>query len=499
MPAITTQTKKCSNCHKVKVIKEFIRTQKGLKNPIERPFAICNYCIVISRRKKRKPKKKRTEDQKLQEKHLRANRLCQYEGCNRPKCLIGKCDSKCTIHGGAHRVFSVLYERMCQLTGSNGGGKCKALKNGKIEDIPKKEYLITLYRKQEGKCYYCAIILDVTSGDKGNMDSMSVDRVDSKIAYITSNIVLACRFCNFAKGSISVEQFKQILKMLLFYIPNAIQKMKQELQKETLTKEDFLRIFYKFHHEFPLLNLRNHDLCNAIGEFTYDDITFKKNTEFPGGWSTCHYYYHCLCIQQFRCAETGFPFCLCKTKRCPTRRSVDRMDNSIKDHYILENNHHVCFFINAGRNRSSIEQLYQGLNQRVIAYRENFGKDIEIHSKEVAIQELFNGEISKEKMDNLRYYSNGRTPLKKFYLKERNLFLLNGRAITETEFVEKVQNTNDILFREYHKRSTQHVNYVIPKWWFHMTDNVPMKSTSYFEEVSNDLASYGYVMKMETE
>ena len=50
-------------------------------------------------------------------------------------------------------------------------------------------------------CHYC--------GDKITKGGTGLDRIDSSIGYRIDNIVTCCKVCNAAKGTLTVEQFKQ--------------------------------------------------------------------------------------------------------------------------------------------------------------------------------------------------------------------------------------------------------------------------------------------------
>ena len=72
------------------------------------------------------------------------------------------------------------------------------------------EYLEELYEQQEGKCYYSGRYM--TTDDIGNMDTVSIDRIDSSLGYTKDNIVLCCWAVNEMKKALSYENFINIIK-----------------------------------------------------------------------------------------------------------------------------------------------------------------------------------------------------------------------------------------------------------------------------------------------
>lgn len=66
------------------------------------------------------------------------------------------------------------------------------------------------------ECFYCGcppgriFYAKDSKGKKGNSGGFiynGIDRVDNILGYISENVVPACRICNFAKGSLSFDEF----------------------------------------------------------------------------------------------------------------------------------------------------------------------------------------------------------------------------------------------------------------------------------------------------
>lgn len=71
-----------------------------------------------------------------------------------------------------------------------------------------KDYLLELFQKQGGKCYYTKVPFRMQMG----IFTPSVDRKDPKQGYYKSNIVLCLAGVNYAKNDASVEEFTEFLR-----------------------------------------------------------------------------------------------------------------------------------------------------------------------------------------------------------------------------------------------------------------------------------------------
>jgi hypothetical protein len=80
------------------------------------------------------------------------------------------------------------------------------------EEIISSDYLISLYNKQNGKCYYSGIDLDVNESKMKTLKQISLDRLDSALGYIIDNVVLCCYGLNLCKSDFELEEFELFLK-----------------------------------------------------------------------------------------------------------------------------------------------------------------------------------------------------------------------------------------------------------------------------------------------
>jgi len=88
--------------------------------------------------------------------------------------------------------------------------KPRSLKYNENIDFDEK-YLLYLFNKQNQKCYYLNIPLSL---DIGKLNSISIDRKNSKIGYIKNNIVICSVFANLGKNNKSYEEMKEFLSLL---------------------------------------------------------------------------------------------------------------------------------------------------------------------------------------------------------------------------------------------------------------------------------------------
>jgi len=65
----------------------------------------------------------------------------------------------------------------------------------------------------KNNCHYCGVKPSLKLKRRKNVLLINgVDRVNSKIGYITTNVVSCCSTCNFAKGSLTELEFKEWIK-----------------------------------------------------------------------------------------------------------------------------------------------------------------------------------------------------------------------------------------------------------------------------------------------
>jgi hypothetical protein len=132
------------------------------------------------------------------------NSFCNL--CDAQRTAIYKNNKIQTIEGKVDFLFSNIKRRVRE-------------KNHEL-DFDKK-YLIDLYFKQEGKCYYTGESMNLGNHDKIknlynlNFHNISVDRIDSTKGYTKGNTVLCCWGINNMKQQLTVEQLLFWAKKLI--------------------------------------------------------------------------------------------------------------------------------------------------------------------------------------------------------------------------------------------------------------------------------------------
>jgi hypothetical protein len=74
------------------------------------------------------------------------------------------------------------------------------------------QYVESLYNSQNGLCAYTKEKMELGSNSR---NTLSIDRIDSSLGYIKSNIVLTTWKVNNCKQDLSLQEFKELCKMVV--------------------------------------------------------------------------------------------------------------------------------------------------------------------------------------------------------------------------------------------------------------------------------------------
>lgn len=74
-----------------------------------------------------------------------------------------------------------------------------------------KDYIVELYEKQGGKCFYSGIPLSKRLNDR---HVLSIDRVDSDKGYVADNVVISCAIVNSMKNDMTKDEFTSIIESI---------------------------------------------------------------------------------------------------------------------------------------------------------------------------------------------------------------------------------------------------------------------------------------------
>lgn len=81
----------------------------------------------------------------------------------------------------------------------------KTRANNKIDD-DFRDYLIELWYKQNGKCYYTGVDMVLKDYSKNIDNAMTIDRIDSTKGYTKDNVRLCCSIINKIKQNLSIDE-----------------------------------------------------------------------------------------------------------------------------------------------------------------------------------------------------------------------------------------------------------------------------------------------------
>lgn len=73
------------------------------------------------------------------------------------------------------------------------------------------DYLIEIYNKQNGKCFWSNNQMSIENVSTSKLDTISVDRIDCNKGYIKDNIVLCFKFFNLGRGNMNYIEFSKFL------------------------------------------------------------------------------------------------------------------------------------------------------------------------------------------------------------------------------------------------------------------------------------------------
>ena len=113
-----------------------------------------------------------------------------------------------------HRIETAKYKRKNPLMYIVSG----TIQRDKQKYQSSEEYIIDLkfikqlFKKQNGKCYWYNIKLEIDSIEGSrNPSKLTIDRLDCTKGYTKENVVLACYAANCGRGDCSVENWKSII------------------------------------------------------------------------------------------------------------------------------------------------------------------------------------------------------------------------------------------------------------------------------------------------
>jgi dUTP pyrophosphatase len=97
--------------------------------------------------------------------------------------------------------------------------RCRTLKDrAKVRNMEfdlDYKFLMELYDKQKGKCYYSGLELNINKSSEVEYNTMSVDRMNTKKGYTKNNIVLCLNSINMFKAHHDLDNIKKVFKAIM--------------------------------------------------------------------------------------------------------------------------------------------------------------------------------------------------------------------------------------------------------------------------------------------
>lgn len=109
-----------------------------------------------------------------------------------------------------NRIVDREYAAFRQLY--NSTIKKRSIKDNYITDISLDKFI----EISKSPCYYCGLLSSNTTKDRIKsstyvLKTNGLDRVDSNLGYLCSNVVSCCRYCNFAKNTMTQDEFRDFV------------------------------------------------------------------------------------------------------------------------------------------------------------------------------------------------------------------------------------------------------------------------------------------------
>jgi len=136
------------------------------------------------------------------ENYRRINNITCSRGANKNR--FRKCD---VCHKQSTRMIDTLDKKIGLIFSS---AKTRATRKN-IEFTISKKYILTLWKAQNGKCFYTN---ENMTYDLGTNSMMSIDRLDSGIGYTEGNVCLSLWEVNKLKNNVHITRFLDICKKI---------------------------------------------------------------------------------------------------------------------------------------------------------------------------------------------------------------------------------------------------------------------------------------------
>jgi hypothetical protein len=133
--------------------------------------------------------------------------------CNRQYTSYSNSCFECnkTRHKKCERKTSTrIDQKLGQLL---SGARARSIRDNKVFNLTK-QFLIDLFNKQEGKCFYTGLDL-LAYNNSSNDLCVSIDRINSTKDYTTDNVVFCCWIINRIKTDLSIKDFVNYCSLIV--------------------------------------------------------------------------------------------------------------------------------------------------------------------------------------------------------------------------------------------------------------------------------------------
>ena len=187
---------------------------------------------------------------------------------------------------------------------------------------------------QDNKCYYCAHVLDLKTGDT-KLSQFSIDRLNNNLGHLIGNCVISCLFCNHAKNDTDEQNYIDFIKVL----------KEGKMDNKLLHKIDYFN-----EHPNLIKNMRSrahHSDKNKTNDMNV--ISTAEIKELIEKQNNC-------------CAITGIQFINAHVHKFPFKMSLDRIVSGDELH-TKDNCQLVCMAIQFGKSNKSNEEVIKYIEE----------------------------------------------------------------------------------------------------------------------------------------
>lgn len=172
--------------------------------------------VGIEEARRLRKQNKKFKEMAIRDSQLRGQRTCRC--CEMPFSLSdfyvvsGKPDSYCKSCRLAIDKKLNSKSPSARMRSLLAAARTRA-RNSEMDFDLTRDFLLELWRKQDGRCCYTGMAL--TFDGNRLSSALSIDRIDSSLGYVESNVVLCCRIVNEMKSNLTVDKFVELCRRIV--------------------------------------------------------------------------------------------------------------------------------------------------------------------------------------------------------------------------------------------------------------------------------------------